>query len=139
MWSQRAYLKASNAEAGDQFGSGVALAGNTVVVGALIEGSNATGVGGNQANNSAGGAGAVYVFTMSTGTPTPVALVIRREGNEIVLSWPVTSPAFAMDAASGISPAGWVPAGGTPTTDGNTVTLRLPIGVANAFFRLRWP
>ncbi len=51
--SQQAYLKASNAGQGDQFGSSVAISGETVVVGARWEDSNATGVGGEQANNSA--------------------------------------------------------------------------------------
>jgi len=40
----------------------VALSGDTVVVGALFEGSNATGVNGNQGDNSAIDAGAAYVF-----------------------------------------------------------------------------
>jgi hypothetical protein len=34
-WSQQAYLKASNAGAGDHFGCSVAISGETVVVGAL--------------------------------------------------------------------------------------------------------
>jgi hypothetical protein len=39
------------------------MSGDTVVVGALNEASNATGVNGNQSNNSAAFSGAVYVFT----------------------------------------------------------------------------
>ncbi len=66
-WSQQAYIKASNTEAGDQFGYSVALSGdgNTLAVGANREDSNATAVGGNQADNSATDSGAVYVFTRS--------------------------------------------------------------------------
>ena len=66
-WSQQAYIKASNTEAGDLFGTSVALSGDgdTLVVSANQEDSNATGVGGNQADNSAAGAGAVYVYTRS--------------------------------------------------------------------------
>ncbi|QEA14520.1 integrin [Comamonas flocculans] len=69
-WSQQAYVKASNTNAGDNFGASVALSadGGTLTVGAAYEQSNATGVGGNQADNSAFGAGAVYVFTRSGGT-----------------------------------------------------------------------
>ena len=63
VWTQQAYLKASNTEALDSFGSTLALSGDTLVVGASSEDSNATGVGGNQADNSASGSGAVYVFT----------------------------------------------------------------------------
>jgi hypothetical protein len=63
-WSQQAYVKASNTEANDQFGAGIALSedGNTVAVSAPEEDSAARGVGGSQ-NNGAPDAGAVYVFT----------------------------------------------------------------------------
>jgi FG-GAP repeat len=64
-WSQQAYLKASNAEGGDHFGNSVAISGDTVVVGALDEDSIATGVDGNQGDNSATNSGAAYVFTRS--------------------------------------------------------------------------
>jgi len=66
-WSQQAYIKASNTEAGDEFGNSVSLSndGDTLAVGAFEEESNATGIDGNQADNSAAGAGAVYVFTRS--------------------------------------------------------------------------
>ncbi len=59
---QQAYLKASNTGAGDFFGWSVAISGDTVVVGARNEDSNATGVNGNQTNNSTGDSGAAYVF-----------------------------------------------------------------------------
>lgn len=63
-WSQQAYLKASNTDAGDGFGTRVALneTGDTLAVSAPAESSAATGIGGNQSNNNAPGAGAVYVF-----------------------------------------------------------------------------
>ncbi len=67
VWSQQAYLKASNTGAGDCFGESVAVSGDTVVVGASCEDSNATGVNGNQADNSAADTGAAYVF-VRTGT-----------------------------------------------------------------------
>ncbi|MGC1378571.1 MAG: hypothetical protein WA821_20235 [Anaerolineales bacterium] len=64
-WSQQAYIKASNAEAGDHFGAAVAISGDTLVVGAYGESSKASGVNGDQADNSAYEAGAAYVFTRS--------------------------------------------------------------------------
>jgi len=69
-WSQQAYIKASNTgenDEGDQFGYSIALSGDgaTLAVGAIGEDSAATGINGNQADNSANGAGAVYVFTRS--------------------------------------------------------------------------
>lgn len=68
-WHQQAYVKASNAGSGDYFGSSVALSadGNTMAVAANWEASNATGVNGNQADNSIPQAGAVYIFTRSGG------------------------------------------------------------------------
>src|SRR5262249_14184464 len=65
IWSQQAYLKASNADAEDEFGFSIASSGDTVVVGAYDEASNATGVNGNQSDNSALFAGAAYVFVRS--------------------------------------------------------------------------
>lgn len=61
-WRQQAYLKASNAEQSDHFGTSVAISGDTVVVGAYREESDATGVGGDQNNNNAIRSGAAYVF-----------------------------------------------------------------------------
>ena len=63
-WFQQAYIKASNSEAADSFGKGIALSadGNTLAVGSAAEDSGATGINGDQNDNSADGAGAVYVF-----------------------------------------------------------------------------
>ncbi|MCC5795158.1 MAG: hypothetical protein JJT85_10565 [Chromatiales bacterium] len=66
-WSQQAYVKASNTRADARFGESVALAadGNTLAVGSPRETSNATGIDGNQADDSVNQAGAVYVFSRS--------------------------------------------------------------------------
>lgn len=61
-WSFQAYLKASNTGAGDQFGTSVAISGNTLLVGAPSEASNATAVNGSQSDNSMSSSGAAYVF-----------------------------------------------------------------------------
>jgi hypothetical protein len=65
VWSQQAYLKASNTDAGDYFGASLNISGETLVVGAPGEASNATGINGDQTNNAAPSSGAVYVFTRS--------------------------------------------------------------------------
>jgi hypothetical protein len=62
-WRQQAYLKASNPENPDRFGDSVAIHGDTIVVGASQEASNAQGVDGDQHDNSTRNAGAAYVFT----------------------------------------------------------------------------
>src|SRR5262245_50127833 len=71
---QIAYLKASNGDSGDHFGCGGVLDGhagwgaavsgdgNTLAIGAPHEDGGASGVNGNQSDNSMDGAGAVYVF-----------------------------------------------------------------------------
>lgn len=73
IWSQQAYLKASNTETDDGFGGAVAISGDTIVVGAIGEDSDATGVNGNEANNAALGSGAAYVFIRSGSTWTQQA------------------------------------------------------------------
>ena len=64
-WTQQAYLKASNPGEGHQFGFALSFSadGTTLAASAYQEGSRATGVNGNQNDDSAPGAGAVYVFT----------------------------------------------------------------------------
>src|SRR5262249_54827109 len=76
-WAQQAYIKASNTGANDRFGSSVKLSGdgNTLAVSAPEEDSAATGIGGNQADNSATDSGAVYVFSRSGTTWTQAAYV----------------------------------------------------------------
>ena len=74
-WTQQAYLKASNTGTGDLFGRSVSLSGDTLAVGAPGESSAATGVDGNQADNSASAAGAIYVFARTGTTWTQQAYV----------------------------------------------------------------
>jgi hypothetical protein len=66
-WVSDAYLKASNTESLDGFGSAVAMSGDTLAVAAMSEGSCTRQVNGDQHNNECRGAvsfgGAVYVFT----------------------------------------------------------------------------
>jgi hypothetical protein len=63
-WTQQAYLKGSNTDARDRFGWSVSISGDTIVVGALDEDSNATGVNGEQDDGApySTDSGAAYVF-----------------------------------------------------------------------------
>ena len=69
-WAQQAYIKASNTGVNDQFGGAIALSGDgsTLAVSARAESSGATGVDGDQTDNSASGAGAVYVYSRTGAT-----------------------------------------------------------------------
>lgn len=63
-WTAGAIIKGANTDAGDEFGSAVALSGDghMMVVGAHQEDGGARGINGNQADNSASDSGAAYVF-----------------------------------------------------------------------------
>jgi len=85
-WAQEAYVKASNTDARDTFGASVALSsdGATLVVGATGEASNATSIGGNQADDSAPNTGAVYVFrrTVTTWAQEAYVKASNSAGND---------------------------------------------------------
>ncbi|HED67024.1 MAG TPA: hypothetical protein ENJ09_15890 [Planctomycetes bacterium] len=66
-WSETAFLKASNTDRGDLFGSAVAVLGDTLVVGAPGESGSGTGTNADPRDNGAAGAGAAYVFDRSGG------------------------------------------------------------------------
>jgi len=93
-WSQQAYVKASNTEGSDLFGTSVALSvdGNTLAVGAVLEASSSTGIG-STPDELASGAGAVYVYTRTAGTWLQQAYVKASNtgagdnfGNSVALS-----------------------------------------------------
>ena len=78
VWSQQAYLKPAavgpQGQAGDFFGTSVAVSGDTVVVGANHESSSTLGIN-TTPNEAAGSSGAVYVFTRSAGVWSQQAYV----------------------------------------------------------------
>jgi hypothetical protein len=65
VFTQQAYLKASNVDASDHFGETVAISGDTAIVGASGEDSSANTINGNQTNSDATASGAAYVFVRS--------------------------------------------------------------------------
>ncbi|NOZ38015.1 MAG: integrin [Gammaproteobacteria bacterium] len=78
---QRAQFKASNTQDNDHFGAAISLSadGNTLAVGARDEDSNAMGVDGDDSNNTAANAGAVYVFGNVRSGPVQQAYI--KAGN----------------------------------------------------------
>jgi hypothetical protein len=84
IWSQEAYIKASNTEADDSFGKGIALSGdgNTLAVGAPGEDSDATDIDDDQDNNSSIDAGAVYVYAREMGVWTQQAYVKASKSDD---------------------------------------------------------
>ena len=65
-WTQSHYIKATNSESGDRFGSDVSITdnGSRFVVGAGYEDSSATGVNSDQTNNDADDSGAAYLWNL---------------------------------------------------------------------------
>lgn len=96
-WVQQAFLKAANADTGDQFGVALAISadGNTVVVGSRNEDGGQAGVHATQPpeDNSAADAGAAYVFVRNAGIWTQQAYIKASNaeaddsfGSEVALS-----------------------------------------------------
>jgi len=81
VWTQEAYVKASNTRAGHSFGSEVSLDGDTLAVGAATENSCATGIDGDQSSTGCPDAGAVYVYTRTAGVWTQQAYVKASNTN----------------------------------------------------------
>lgn len=148
VWSQRAYLKASNTETGDRFGYSVAVS-TTVVVGAIGEGSSATGVNGNQSDNSATDSGAAYAFTegaqqalsfsvagstIAAGSNGTASIVFYSRGDENRLAFSVNFDMTRLGYVSGAIGAG-LPVGSSLAIDSGQsgsgrigATITLPAG-----------
>ncbi len=117
-WVQQAYVKASNTDVNDQFGHSLALSydGSTLAVGAYLEDSAATGVGGNQADNTAMDAGAVYVFARAgtawsqqayvkgsvaqAGAELGWGLALSGDGNTLAVGAPLEDTTAGVDAGA---------------------------------------
>jgi hypothetical protein len=67
LWVQEAYIKASNTSLSDEFGAAIALDGDTLVVGAAEEDSDAVGIDDDGSNDNRAASGAAYVFTRTNG------------------------------------------------------------------------
>ena len=104
------YLKASNTGAQNSFGSSVALSGDTLVVGAPGESSDAQGVGGDQTNVRASGSGAAYVFVRTSAGWTQQAYLKASNtaagamfGSSVTLSGDTLAVGSYMEGVGGAS------------------------------------
>ena len=116
-WSEQAYVKASNTDKADAFGTKVALSadGLTLAVGAIGEASAATGTAGDPDNNFAAGAGAVYVFTRGDTTWTQQSYVKASStaagdhfGDSLALAADGATLAVGADGAAGSAGAAYL-------------------------------
>ena len=138
-WSQQAYLKASNTRTYHEFGIFLAISGDTVVVGADGDFSEAAGVNGDQSNTNAPFSGAAYVFT-GLGPPAP-QLAIESSAGKGRIFWPLASANFVLDESDNLnaSPIGWIQVPFPYQTNATAVAITLLLTVGNKFYRLRKP
>jgi hypothetical protein len=137
-WTQQAYLKAGNPEAGDKFGSSVAISGDTIVVGAYGEDSAANGVNGDETDNSASGAGAAYVFVRSGTTWTRQAYLKASNtgtGDEFGTSVSISGDTIVVGAPDEDSNATGVNAALSPGSGTQADNSKLDSGAAYVFVR----
>jgi hypothetical protein len=76
--------------------------------------------------------------TLQVGGEAWPQLAISQSAGGITLSWPVAATALAPQMTTDLN-AAWTAAGGTPTTNGGTVFLTLPVPSSPTFFRLYHP
>lgn len=81
-WAQDAYVKASNPGAFDYFGARVQLDSDRLVVTASREASASSGIGGNQASNTAGGSGACYLYSGLYGSVWVQTAFVKSSNSE---------------------------------------------------------
>jgi hypothetical protein len=145
-WMQQAYIKASNTGTagvgdvpgdGDQFGFSVSISddGNTLAVGATSEDSNASGINGNQMDNSASSAGAVYVFTRNGGAWSQQAY-IKSEASPMATGGDQFGYSVALNADGTTLAVGVYDEGGSSRTiNGPIDAMRNGSGAAYVFTR----
>ena len=116
VWSQRNYVKASNAGAEDWFGDAVALSGDTLAVGAIFEDSAATGINGDQSNT--GFSGAVVAVHAFGSDPNAINL----KSKDVIPVAVLGSMNFDTTQVD-FSTAGYGPGGASPLHDGHVEDL----------------
>ncbi|NOT25013.1 MAG: integrin [Acidobacteria bacterium] len=142
---QVAYLKASNPDMGDHFACGgslpghigsalaVSADGNTMVVGAPHESSNARGINGNAADNSLYNSGAVYVFVRRNGAWVQQAYVKASNAGQSNLFG--MSVAVSADGNTLAVSAPWEPSAATGVNGNQNDTSMPQAGAAYVFVR----
>jgi len=146
-WWRAGYLKAANAGIGDRFGEAVAIDGDTIVVGAPVERSSATGVDGDGSDDSAFQSGAAYVYTRTNGAWTQAAYLkasnsdaYDRFGDTVAVSAGTVvvgapnegSHSTGVDGDQTQSPFGGVGAAYVFTTDGPSWSQQAYLKASNA-------
>lgn len=89
--------------------------------------------------DSAGAASASTVQLLYIGVTPPVLLNIALTNqNQVVLSWPSSAGNYGLQATTNlVSATNWAALVNTLATNGNTISVTLPVTKTNEFFRLK--
>ena len=69
----------------------------------------------------------------------PPTLAIETDGNQVLLSWPVSATGYVPESTPSLTPAAWKGVPNPPGADDITQTVTLELSNSNQFFRLRLP
>jgi len=98
-WTQQAFLKPTNTDADDQFGSSIALDGTTLMIGSCGEASEAQGVDGDAFDNSGFLNGAGFSFEIEPGPWTDIGSALAGASGDPLL---LGSGTLAAGSANGL-------------------------------------
>ena len=89
--------------------------------------------------DSTGAASASTVQLLYIGVTPPVLLNIALTNqNQVVLSWPSSAGNYGLQATTNlVSATNWAALVNTLATNGNTISVTLPVTKTNEFFRLK--
>jgi len=74
-------------------------------------------------------------FANFTSTAPPT-LAVARQGGAVTVSWPTTAAAFSPESSFSLAPPAWGAVGVALVTNGDTISITLPISSAQQFFRV---
>ncbi len=85
--------------------------------------------------------GQLYFFVQDvtynlTVVPTP-GLTVARQGENLLLSWPLSAPWFRLESSGSLSQPAWLTSNASVQTVGGRLQVTVPALSSNQFFRLR--
>ncbi len=81
----------------------------------------------------------MQITELITSLPSP-QLAISRSGTNVTVSWPVLASTYQLLSTTNLlPPVAWSTVTQTPSTNGNTVSVQMPISGRQQFFRLYHP
>jgi hypothetical protein len=84
------------------------------------------------------GSRAVYLASLAVTSlhlAQPVALSIQRSGANLIVRWPASATGYSLQSSSSLHAPQWLPAGGVPEREGDSLKVTLPAS-GTRFFRL---